>query len=232
MKRYVVIVAGGKGTRMGGDVPKQFLPIGGRPVLMRTLERFHEFDPEMHLVVVLPADQQDYWRALCERYQFDLPHALATGGATRFDSSRHGQALIPDDEAAQPSKLDLWLEKHLSRRKEYLSAHPEPTPEQVQLWKSMAESRLPALVSLWAAEMCVSPCGIRVTAARTRFGSCSAKGRLCFSLYLMAYPDAAIEYVVVHELAHLRHHDHSPAFYAEVERYLPDWRQRRELLRR
>lgn len=100
MKRYVVIVAGGKGTRMGADVPKQFLPIGGRPVLMRTLERFHEFDPEMHLVVVLPADQQDYWRALCERYQFDLPHALATGGATRFDSSRHGLALIPDDEAA------------------------------------------------------------------------------------------------------------------------------------
>lgn len=79
MKRYVVIVAGGKGTRMGADVPKQFLPIGGRPVLMRTLERFHEFDPEMQLVVVLPADQQDYWRALCERYQFDLPHALATG---------------------------------------------------------------------------------------------------------------------------------------------------------
>lgn len=79
MKRYVVIVAGGKGTRMGADVPKQFLPIGGRPVLMRTLERFYEFDPEMHLVVVLPADQQDYWRTLCERYQFDLPHALATG---------------------------------------------------------------------------------------------------------------------------------------------------------
>lgn len=73
MKRYVVIVAGGKGTRMGGDVPKQFLPIGGRPVLMRTLERFHEFDPEMHLVVVLPADQQDYWRALCERYHLTCP---------------------------------------------------------------------------------------------------------------------------------------------------------------
>ena len=64
MKRYGVSVAGGKGTRMGTDVPKQFLPIGGRPVLMRTLERIHEFDPEMHRVVVLPADQKDYWRAL------------------------------------------------------------------------------------------------------------------------------------------------------------------------
>lgn len=98
MKRYAVIVAGGKGTRMGGDVPKQFMPIGGRPVLMRTLERFHAFDPEMHLVVVLPADQQDYWRELCECYHFTLSHALATGGATRFDSSRHGLALVPDEE--------------------------------------------------------------------------------------------------------------------------------------
>lgn len=125
-----------------------------------------------------------------------------------------------------------WLEKHLSRRLAYLAGHPEPTPEQTAIWKNMAESRLPGLVASWAAKMGVSPCGIRVTAARTRFGSCSVRGRLCFSLYLMAYPDPAIEYVVVHELAHLRHHDHSPAFYAEVERYLPDWRQRRELLRR
>lgn len=77
----------------------------------------------------------------------------------------------------------------------------------------------------------VQPTGITVTAARTRFGSCSGKNRLSFSLYLMAYPETAIEYVVVHELAHIRHHDHSPAFYREVEAYLPDWRARRALLR-
>lgn len=58
------------------------------------------------------------------------------------------------------------------------------------------------------------------------------QNRLSFSLYLMAYPEAAIEYVVVHELAHIRHHDHSPAFYREVEAYLPDWRECRALLRR
>ena len=80
--------------------------------------------------------------------------------------------------------------------------------------------------------MGVQPTGITVTAARTRFGSCSGKNRLSFSLYLMAYPETAIEYVVVHELAHIRHHDHSPAFYREVEAYLPDWRARRALLRR
>ena len=84
----------------------------------------------------------------------------------------------------------------------------------------------------WAQRMGVQPTGITVTAARTRFGSCSGKNRLSFSLYLMAYPETAIEYVVVHELAHIRHHDHSPAFYREVEAYLPDWRARRALLRR
>lgn len=99
-QRYAIIVAGGKGTRMGGDVPKQFLPVGGRPVLMRTMERFRQFDAQMRLIVVLPAGQQAYWRALCERYHFALSHALATGGATRFESSRNGLALIPDEPQA------------------------------------------------------------------------------------------------------------------------------------
>ena len=84
---------------------------------------------------------------------------------------------------------------------------------------------------LWAQRMGVQPAGITITAARTRFGSCSGKNRLSFSLYLMAYPPDAIEYVVVHELAHIRHHDHSPAFYREVETYLSDWKRRRDLLR-
>lgn len=96
-QNYVIIVAGGKGTRMGSDVPKQFLPIGGRPVLMRTLERFHDYDPTLHLILVLPREQQDYWRSLCEQYAFDIPYQLANGGATRFESSRNGLALVPDD---------------------------------------------------------------------------------------------------------------------------------------
>ena len=94
---YVIIVAGGKGTRMGSDVPKQFLPVGGRPVLMRTLERFHDYDPLLRLILVLPKEQQSYWRSLCEQYAFDIPHQVADGGATRFESSRNGLALVPDD---------------------------------------------------------------------------------------------------------------------------------------
>ena len=75
------------------------------------------------------------------------------------------------------------------------------------------------------------PSGVKITSARTRFGSCSGKNGLCFSWRLMQYPPEAIDYVVVHELAHIRHHDHSPAFYALVGQYLPDWEARVKLLK-
>ncbi len=94
---YVIIVAGGKGLRMGGDIPKQFLPIGGKPVLMRTIERFREYSPTLQIILVLPKAQQDYWRQLCNEYHFNESYELADGGETRFHSVQHGLALIPDD---------------------------------------------------------------------------------------------------------------------------------------
>ena len=94
---YVIIVAGGKGLRMGSDIPKQFLPIGGRPVLMRTLERFRAYDAEIQIILVLPEAQQAYWRELCEQYDFKVSYQLANGGQTRFHSVQNGLALVPDD---------------------------------------------------------------------------------------------------------------------------------------
>lgn len=94
MKKHVIIVAGGKGLRMGGDIPKQFVPIGGKPVLMRTLEVFHSYDSSMHLVLVLPVSQQAYWKELCDTYRFSLPHEVADGGETRFHSVSNGLAKI------------------------------------------------------------------------------------------------------------------------------------------
>ena len=94
---YVIIVAGGKGLRMGTEIPKQFLPIGGRPVLMRTLERFREYSPTLQMILVLPKAQQAYWQELCQQYRFDVEYLLADGGETRFHSVQHGLALIPDD---------------------------------------------------------------------------------------------------------------------------------------
>lgn len=94
---YVIIVAGGKGLRMGSDIPKQFLPIGGKPVLMRTMMRFREYSPTLQIILVLPKAQQDYWQELCKEYDFKLEYLLANGGETRFHSVQHGLALIPDD---------------------------------------------------------------------------------------------------------------------------------------
>lgn len=93
----VIIVAGGKGLRMGSDIPKQFLPVGGRPVLMRTIDRFREYSSQTDIILVLPESQQDYWQELCRDYSFDTPYRLASGGRTRFHSVRNGLALIPDE---------------------------------------------------------------------------------------------------------------------------------------
>ena len=97
MTDYVIIVAGGKGLRMGTDIPKQFLPIGGKPVLMRTLERFREYSADLNIILVLPKAQQAYWQGLCKEYDFKVEYLLADGGETRFHSVQHGLALIPDD---------------------------------------------------------------------------------------------------------------------------------------
>ena len=97
MKKYIIIVAGGKGLRMGGDIPKQFLPVCGKPVLMRTLEAFHAYDASMRLILVLPVSQQAYWKQLCEEYQFELVHEIANGGETRFHSVKNGLALVEED---------------------------------------------------------------------------------------------------------------------------------------
>lgn len=93
---YSIIVAGGKGLRMGADLPKQFLPIGGKPVLMHTLQAFHEADAAMRLILVLPQSQQTYWKSLCEAYAFTIPHQVADGGETRFHSVKNGLALVDE----------------------------------------------------------------------------------------------------------------------------------------
>lgn len=90
MHKYVLIVAGGKGLRMGGDLPKQFIPLEGKPVLMHTLEAFHRWDASAELVLVLPEDHQSYWNMLCREIGCKVPHRIANGGETRFHSVRNG----------------------------------------------------------------------------------------------------------------------------------------------
>jgi len=97
MKTFALIVAGGKGLRMGTDLPKQFLLLAGKPVLMHTLEAFHKVDPQIELILVLPAEHQTYWSELCTKFTFTVKHQVATGGAVRFDSVRNGLKLIKEE---------------------------------------------------------------------------------------------------------------------------------------
>ena len=124
-----------------------------------------------------------------------------------------------------------WIETHRAVQQKRRENHPEPTEEERAAYIRRAREELPGKVAKYAAVMGLYPTGITITGAEHRFGSCSAKNRICFSWRLMGYPEEAIDYVVVHELAHIRHKDHSKAFYACVEQVLPDWRARRKLLK-
>lgn len=102
--------------------------------------------------------------------------------------------------------------------------------EEEQALRARAQAELPGLLAHYSQALGLFPKGLRITGAKTRFGSCSSKGKLCFSWRLFAYPLAAIEYVVVHELCHLVHLNHSPAFYALLKSHLPDYQERAALL--
>lgn len=94
---YAIILGGGKGLRMGTDIPKQFLPVGGIPILMRTIRRFREYSDTLKIILVLPESQQEYWRKLCEEYDFREDCLITNGGETRFHSISNGLALIPNE---------------------------------------------------------------------------------------------------------------------------------------
>lgn len=124
-----------------------------------------------------------------------------------------------------------WIETHLNIQRERASVRPPaPTEAEIAALKAKARAVLPPIIAFWSEKMGVAPTGFRVTTARRRYGSCSGKNSLCFSCFLMNCPEKAVELVVVHELCHIREKNHGPGFYALLERYLPDYRERRKLL--
>lgn len=96
MKKFALIVAGGSGTRMNSDIPKQFLEIAGLPVIMHTINAFVKFNTEIEFILVLPESQISNWRLLCEKHHFDIKHKIALGGTTRFYSVKNGLELIDE----------------------------------------------------------------------------------------------------------------------------------------
>ncbi len=95
MKKYVIIVAGGKGKRMHSETPKQFLHVAGRPVLMHTIRKFSDYDEDIVIHLVLPSPFIDFWKSLCHRFDFTIPHTVIEGGDSRFFSVRNGLKGIP-----------------------------------------------------------------------------------------------------------------------------------------
>lgn len=94
MQLYVVIVAGGSGKRMGSEIPKQFLELEGRPVLMHTIERFKAFSESIEIITVLPENQLRHWIDLQKKYSFTIPQTIVKGGSTRFHSVRNGLKFV------------------------------------------------------------------------------------------------------------------------------------------
>ncbi|MDR3653998.1 MAG: 2-C-methyl-D-erythritol 4-phosphate cytidylyltransferase [Paludibacter sp.] len=88
--KIAIIVAGGKGERMNADIPKQFLEIDGKPVLMYSLEVFHRYNADIQIILVLPEVQIEFWNELCKKHNFVLPHQIVAGGTTRFQSVKNG----------------------------------------------------------------------------------------------------------------------------------------------
>lgn len=124
-----------------------------------------------------------------------------------------------------------WIAKAFENIQRREQKHPEPTADQIKQLKQIAKEYLPKAVEYYGNLMGLKPTSIKITSAKGRFGSCSGKNGICFSYRLMMYEKEAIDYVVVHELAHIKHHNHSASFWKLVEKYMPDYKERRRLLK-
>ncbi|MCB9182700.1 MAG: 2-C-methyl-D-erythritol 4-phosphate cytidylyltransferase [Flavobacteriales bacterium] len=130
MHRSTIIVAGGSGKRLGGPVPKQFQAVKGRPLLMWTIEAFHRFDPELALIVVLPKEHFDIWRALCLGHRFFIEHEVVAGGEQRWHSVKaglekvEGNGLVAVHDGVRPLVSAKLIERCFAAADEKAAAIP------------------------------------------------------------------------------------------------------------
>lgn len=139
-----------------------------------------------------------------------------------FVTNREINAFVSNNEA--------WLENAIERKTKKFEKYDISDDEKNRLI-NLAKEYLPKRVDYYSRLMNVKPTGIKITSAKKRFGSCSGKNSICFSYYLMLCPKEAVDYVVVHELAHIRHHNHSKDFYNFVSEFMPDYKEREKLLK-
>ena len=151
---------------------------------------------------------------------------------------KDGRLVVRAPRGASKEKIDEalagheeWIISNLERQKNKRERFDKLTDADIEQLRRDAKEILPRKVAYFAARMGIKYGRVTITSAKTRFGSCSSSGDLSFSYRLMTYPDEAIDYVVVHELAHIREMNHSPKFYAIIEEQFPDYKERKKLLR-
>ncbi len=130
----VIIVAGGSGRRMGGKLPKQFMTIGGKPILMHTIQRFAEVLKNPQIILVLPSSHIEYWKELCKEYGFNQPHTICEGGETRFDSVKQGlehignASLVAIHDGVRPLVSSDLIQRSIADAKVFGAVIPVVTP--------------------------------------------------------------------------------------------------------
>ena len=135
MEKFVVIVAGGKGNRLGSEIPKQFIPIHGKPILMHTIERFYAYNRNIGIIVVLPQNYIEYWNLLCSEYAFAINHKIVAGGEERFFSVKNALEYVPNGtlvaihDAVRPFVSNLVIEQafFFSEEKKAVAPTIKPT---------------------------------------------------------------------------------------------------------
>ncbi len=128
-------------------------------------------------------------------------------------------------------KYSRWIDETMEIKRRKNQLYPPPDEQQLPQFKKAALEYLSQRVEHFSQIMGLYPTGIKITSGKKRLGSCNRNGGICFSWRVMLNPPEAIDYIVVHELAHLKHMDHSKNFYSLVQQYMPDWKQRRDMLR-
>ena len=126
-----------------------------------------------------------------------------------------------------------WLKKAVEKslRRQELASQYKIKEEDIPLYKEKAELYLPERTYYWSKITGLIPSYVRITSAGKRFGSCNGKNGICFSYRLMAYDEKVIDYVILHELCHIKHKDHSKAFYSLICQFMPDYKSRENILK-
>lgn len=146
-----------------------------------------------------------------------------------------GAITVRAPKGVSKKKIDAFIKEHeaslqSAQKKQIARAenqyHRELSYEEIQKLKAAAKEYIPERVKYFAKIMNLEPSAVKISSAQKNFGSCSGKNSLNFSYRLMMYPKEAIDYVVVHELAHIKHHNHSADFYKLIEQYMPDYKKR------